>query len=102
MTSRDKPTPAALEEEMLLLTYTMRDALMKRYEYSELLATEVAGVIVDALRSERGGERLYIHAPDNRARDERIRSDLRTGNAAEIAKRENLSERRVYQIARRR
>lgn len=75
---------------------------MTQHAYSEALATEIAMLCVETVRNEHGGERLYVPALSKLSRDAAIRSELRTGNAAEVAARWNLSERRVYQIARRR
>jgi Mor family transcriptional regulator len=100
--SDPKQAGAAAEEQMLLLVYRMRDRLMQQHEYSEQLATEVATLCVETVRDEYGGERLYVPAMSKLSRDAAIREELRTGNAGEVARRWNISERRVYQIARRR
>lgn len=90
---------AAAEEQMLLLAYRMRDRLMQDHAYSETLATEIAMLCMDTLRDEYGGDKLYVAAPSKQSRDAAIRSELRTGTAAEVARRWGISERRVYQIA---
>lgn len=100
--SDTKQACAAAEEQMLLLIYSMRDRLMEQHDYPEQLATEVATLCVETVRAEYGGERLYVPAMSKLTRDAAIREELRTGNAAEVARRWNLSESRVYQIARRR
>lgn len=98
MTEPLSSTGAAAEEQMLLLAYSMRDRLMQAHAYPEALATEIAMLCVDTLRDEYGGDKLYVAAPSKQSRDAAIRAEARTGNAAQVARRWGISERRVYQI----
>jgi hypothetical protein len=96
-------TTAADEELRLLAVYAMRDTLMKRYGYTELLATETAMLLLETLSKLSDEELIEVKRRVNRlkrtARDNAIRAELRTGNAAEVGRKHGLSERRVYKIA---
>lgn len=62
----------------------------------------IARNLVKVLRMRHGASDVYIPAPDRKARDASIKAELRTGNAADIAARHNLSVSTVYKIAARR
>jgi len=96
---KPRRTGAQAEETALLLVYTLRDALMHRYDFGERQATEWADTLVNALREKHGGEEVYIKAADCSERNAAIRAELRTGNAADVAKRHGLSIQSVYRIA---
>lgn len=96
-------SPARVEEERLELTYFVRDALMRRHAFDEQVATETADACVRAIAALEGNELASalsaFRQQLRRERDKRIRANLRTGNADEIARQEHLSVRRVYEIA---
>lgn len=97
-------TPAQMADAMQRTVYAMRDRLMRHFAYDERLATELATLAVDTLQSLSYAELVATRAAVERAkrkrRDDEIRRDIRTGNAAELARRHGLTERQVYNIAR--
>jgi hypothetical protein len=62
----------------------------------------IARNLVKVLRIRHGASEVYIPAPDRKARDASIKAELRTGNAADLAARHNISVSSVYKIARKR
>jgi nucleoid DNA-binding protein len=96
-------TPAQLEEEKLLLLYEMRDRLMHDHGLTELQATASVNAFSDVAAAVEPEELVtlvrYLRRLERRRRDARIRAQLRTGNAQEVARAERLSVSRVYEIA---
>ncbi len=96
-------TPAQLEDQKLLLLYEMCDRLMRDHGLSEVQATasvvafsEVAAAVEP---DEVAAMVRYLRRIERRRRDERIRSELRTGNAEEVARKHGVSVSRAYEIA---
>lgn len=94
---------AADEELRLLNVYAMRDVLMRQHAYNEVLATEISMLLLETLVKLSDEELIEVKRSVRRLqrakRDSEIRSQLRTGNAAQVGKVHHLSERRVYEIA---
>lgn len=61
----DTRTPAQAEEDMLLLTYAVRDSLMNGPGFDEVRATGWASCIVQDLRTAWGGKRVHIAPMDS-------------------------------------
>lgn len=80
----------------------MRDTLMQRHAYSELLATEIAMLLLETLTRLTDNELIEVKRRVNRLqrsqRDAAIRAAACTGNSEELARRWGLSDRRVRQI----
>lgn len=97
------PSPAQIEEQKLLLLYEMRDRLMRDHGLSEVQATASVNAFSEVAAAVEPEEVVamvrHLRRIERRRRDERIRTELRTGNAAEVARREGLSVARVYEIA---
>lgn len=90
-------------EHRLATVYQMRDSLMREHGYDERQATEVATLCVETLAALSDDELIDVKRAVNLMkrlrRDARIKEDLRTGNAAQVAQREGLSVASVYRIA---
>lgn len=106
LASTARRSPAQVEDDRLQLTYFFRDALMRRRGFAEQQATEAAEACVTALATLDGNEIAAalskFRREARRQRDTRIRAELRTGNAADLARREGLSVSQIYEIAARR
>lgn len=96
-------SPAQIEEEKLLLLYEMRDRLMLEHGLTELQATASVNAFSEVAAAVEPEELVtlvrYLRRIEKRRRDARIRAQLRTGNAQEVARAERLSVSRVYEIA---
>jgi hypothetical protein len=96
-------TPAQLEEEKLLLLYEMRNRLMQEHGLTEVHATASVSAFSEVVSAVEPEELVtmvrYLRRLEKRRRDERIRAQLRTGNAKAVAQAERLSVSRVYEIA---
>jgi nucleoid DNA-binding protein len=96
-------TPAQLEEEKLLLLYEMRNRLMQEHGLTEVHATASVSAFSEVVSAVEPEELVtmvrYLRRLEKRRRDERIRAQLRTGNAKTVAQAERLSVSRVYEIA---
>lgn len=94
---------AADEELRLLNIYAMRDVLMRQHAYTEVMATEVAMLVLGTLVRLSDQELIEVKRSVARLqrakRDSEIRAELRTGNADEVGQRHGVGKRRVYQIA---
>ena len=96
-------TSAIQTELQVLAVYEARDVLMRRYAFGEAQATEIAELLIGTLAALSDEELIQVKRTvtrmKRRQRDARIRAALRTGNADEVARQENLSRSRVYEIA---
>ncbi len=106
MTCVDTRSPAQVEDDRLQLAYYMRDELMQQHDLSEADATACAQTCAEALARLKGNELAEglsaFRQQARRRRDAAIRAELRTGNAAELARRYDLSVTQIYDIAARR
>ena len=96
-------TPAQVEEQKLLLLYEMRDRLMRDTGLTELQASASVNVFSQMVAAVEHEELVAmvrcLRRLEKRRRDQRIRAELRTGNADEVAQRHGVSVRRLYEIA---
>ncbi len=99
-------TPAQIEEQKLLLLYEMRDRLMRDHGLTELQASASVNAFSQVAAAVEPAEVVamvrHLRRLEKRRRDQRIRAELRTGNAAAVAQREGVCVSRVYEIARQR
>ena len=94
---------AAEEEQNMLLFLELCESLRRRHGYTERQATEVARLCSDTLATVGDDEllaakRISLRMARQR-RDQAIRAELRTGNAADVGRRYGITERQVYRIA---
>lgn len=99
-------TPAQVEEQKLLLLYEMRDRLMRDHGLTEVQASASVNAFSAVAAAVEPAEVVamvrHLRRLEKRRRDQRIRAELRTGNAAAVALREGVCVSRVYEIARQR
>lgn len=99
----ESPKSPAIEADAALeLEAILGEAVALCLGLSLTCSHGIARNLVKVLRMRHGASDVYIPAPDRKARDASIRADLRTGNAADLAARHNISVSAVYKIARRR
>lgn len=65
---------------------------------TEQYAESLAAAVMDGLRLEYGGDRLYIPSPEKARRDEAIRREFNGRNRKEVCGKYGVSKSRLYEI----
>ncbi|WP_010603978.1 Mor transcription activator family protein [Pseudoalteromonas maricaloris] len=93
---------AATAETLLLLMDSIEEVLIQA-KLGDEKASELATLITDHFRNRCVGSSIYIPkgvSLDNMLKHSAIYQDFRGDNHAELSKKYNLSEQRIYQIVR--
>lgn len=94
-------SPAQTADAILELESMLSEALSVAVGLPVSVSAQVAENMVTLLRLMHPGTRVYIPCPSMEERDAAIRSELRPGNAADVAAKWGLSISAVYKIANR-
>lgn len=101
-TARTPSSRAKAEDAAVQLEREMAEILRERIGYREPFASSIAAEIVAGLRERRGGDDMYVPAPDKRARDAEIRRIFNGSNLEEVMRLFGVSQATVYRATGRR
>jgi Mor family transcriptional regulator len=100
--NRKALTAGQAEDAAVQLQHDMVAIVREEIGMHESIATVFASALVRGLRRNRGGEELYIPAPDRTERDAAIRREFDGNNLEKIMAKHNVKRTRVYEICGRR
>lgn len=95
-------TAGQAEDAAVQLQHEMVAIVREEIGMHESIAAIFASALVRGLRRVRGGEEIYIPAPDRSERDAAIRREFDGTNLEAVMARHNVKRSRVYEICDRR